>query len=336
MKVDRKAFLKIISMVRAGVSENPVQEQSGDIVFESEFLKAYNDEVSVMFPFETGITGSVPAAELVKYLSAVKDDEVELKLNENEFLVVGKKKKAGFIFNPEIVLSFDEILIDDDWHALPENLITALNFSSFCSGKDMSRPVLTNLCVRGEYLFSSDGFRLMRYKLACEVDEELLIPNAIIGDIARLAPVEYQKVKGWVHFRNSEGAILSFRVQDFEFPDANRLIDEFEGDAIKLPTDLEEVLSAVGVFSQKVVKTDEDVWIHYTKNNVKVRAQNERGWAESEMRVRYVGKPFDLCISLRFINDISGTECEVKHNAGRLYLAGENFEHLMVLKHSEK
>jgi len=333
MKVNRKELLNAVVMVKSGVSENPVVEQSGDIVFSEGHIKSYNDEVSIMFPFETDIKGSVPAEEFIKYLNALKDDELDLEVTANELLITSKKSKAGFIFNPDIVLSFNEIEFDNNWLELPDNFIDAIKFSCFSTGTDQSKPVLSNISIDGDKAYSTDGFRMTRYNLSSEIEDTFLINRSLVPDISKINPIDYQINQNWVHLKNKKGVIFSFRVSSFKFPDCNDFLNKFDGEEIKLPLGFAEVLESVGVFSQKATQNDKDIEIVYEKNKVIIRAENLKGWAETEKRVKYSGEAFTMIVKFDFIADVATHRCVVKHDGGKSMLfVSEYYTHLMMLK----
>ena len=83
--MDKNEFLKVLELIKPGLSVNPILEQSEMVMFEPDRVFSYNDEIAISCPFETGLSGAIRSTELLKLLKKLKGDELETKKVDDEF-----------------------------------------------------------------------------------------------------------------------------------------------------------------------------------------------------------------------------------------------------------
>jgi len=95
MAVNRKELLTILGKVAPGLSNTEILEQSSSFIFMDGLVITFNDEISVSHPIPYDWTGAVVAKELMTLLKKYKDDEIEVNITQEEFLIKTKRGEAG-------------------------------------------------------------------------------------------------------------------------------------------------------------------------------------------------------------------------------------------------
>ncbi len=252
MKIKTAELKKAIKSCLAGTSTKDLVVQMAHIVFTGEEILAYNDRVSIMIPFETGVSCSVPAEDLNKILSGISDKEIEISAGEGEVAFHSKSTEA--IISTEIEsrvvedffksVDFDEM----DWKELPKNFLDQITLARLsASSNALDSNNLFCIHVKGKKISAGDGHRLSLLSLDSKM-EEVLIPATSVSDIIGFDDFdEYAVHNGWIHFSNSDGAILSCRTVSGNFPDFNPIFENFQEETtIEVDSNLIPVLQNLG------------------------------------------------------------------------------------------
>lgn len=233
MKIKTQALKDAIKTCLTGTSTKDLVVQMSHIVFAEEELLSYNDRVSVLIPFDSGINCSIPAEDLNKVLSGISDKELEMSVDGNEVTITSKGTEA--IISTEIesrvvedffnTVDFEEL----DWKPLPKNFLDQLSLAKFsASSNPFDGNNLFCVQVKGKKVSSGDGHRLSVLTLDSSM-EEILIPSSSVHDITSFDNFdEYAHNDGWVHFCNESGIILSCRTIIGEFPSFLPIFKNFE------------------------------------------------------------------------------------------------------------
>jgi len=252
MKIKTAELKKAIKSCLAGTSTKDLVVQMAHIVFTGEEILAYNDRVSVMIPFETGVSCSVPAEDLNKVLSGISDKEIEISASEGEVCLSSDSTEA--IISTEIEsrvveeffkgVDFDEM----DWKELPGNFLDQIALARLSASTNaLDSNNLFCVHIKGKSISAGDGHRLSLLTLDLKM-EEILIPATSVTDIVGFDTFdEYAVHNGWIHFSNEDGAILSCRTVSGEFPDFTPIFTNFKAiTAIEVDSNLIPVLQNLG------------------------------------------------------------------------------------------
>jgi len=293
MEISKSQLLAALEIVKPGLANKELIEQSTSFAFMGDRVVTYNDDISMSHPI-TGLelTGAVTAELLYKLLGKLKDDAINIELKEGEILFKSGRAKAGLNIQQEIKLPLDEeIAYKEKWKALPDTFIAGVDFSVGSCSRDMSRPVLTCVHVIQEgFVEASDSHRIMRYTLAGEMPiEDFLLPSSAAMTMCKLKPTHIAKGRGWVHFKNAKETILSCRIFEDKFPDTSVILD-VKGKPIELPKEISVILDRAAVFAKRDHQMDESVQITLEPGRLKIRGQAESGWFEESCRMTYEGE----------------------------------------------
>lgn len=346
MKTDRKKLISILTAVRPGIAKKEVIEQTTSFIFTGDRVMAYNDEVCVQHPLPADVTleGAVQAKELFALLNKLSTDEIELEISGNELLIKGGKTKSGIKLEvassvPEIVKVLGNL---DDWAPLPELFLKGIEFCLFSTGTDMTKPILTCVCIADNFVISSDNRRLTRFDmsdtegvsdLGLMAGEQMLIPATSAQALKSYPVTEFTLTKGWLHFRTKDDAVFSCRDIEGLFPadKIHAILDRAEGELVKLPEGLAETLERAGIFSTADKKSGgvDHVKVSLTEGMLTVRGEGQVGWLEETSRVRYKGPEITFDVSSDFLSAILAHSGDMRVGENLLKFEGANFAHVV-------
>lgn len=335
MKINKEELRKALEIVKPGLANKELIEQSTSFAFMNERVVTYNDEISISHPVDgLMIEGAVQAQELYQLLSKLKKDDVEITTEDNQIILkASTRSKAGLTLQQEVKLPLEEIGDQSAWKKLPEDFIRHINFAMGSCSRDASRPVLTCIHVNKDgRIESSDGYRITR----CVLEENMpvktfLIPATSAVTLVGLGPTKVAEGKGWVHFQTDAGTVMSCRVFEDEYPDISDFL-EVEGVEIKFPRTITEVLDRASVFSKRDHFLDEMLSITLENNRMKVSSKSESGWLEEEVNVRYDDAPISFSIVPYLLKDIleEALTCIICEN--RLKFEGAGWTYVTILR----
>lgn len=290
MNIKRTELLKALETVRPGLARNALIPQAMTFAFIDGAVVTYNDEISICTPLADGIAleGAINADELYKLVKKLKEDEVTITQSKKGITIAAGRTTVGMHVQREVNLPLDEIDTSEEWYELNKDFITLADFTRKACATDSTRPLLTtvNFTVNG-CIEASDALRLIRAETGMLLPvEQFLIPDTSVAEMVKITPTEIARGRGWVHWRNPSGTILSCRVFADEYMDVSPYL-EVEGVEITLPKTLRDTLDVAGVFAHRDRVDDEEVTITIANNRIKVYASGESGWIEEEANIRY-------------------------------------------------
>lgn len=335
--MQRKELLDALGIVKPGLANREMIEQSTSFAFMDGRVVTYNDEISISHPIKgLDVEGAIRADELYQLLSKINKDEIDFVTRDSEVILKSGKIAAGFSLEEKIELPLEEIGDLGKWKKMPTSLLEALRFTMFSCSRDMSSPLLTCVNVRKDGLVeSSDNWRFTQHQGDKLPIRTFLIPATTVQDLVRYDVTKIASGRGWVHFATAEGTVFSCRTFEGEFPSGADLLD-VKGVEITLPKSIGDMLDRATVFSKRGHVLDEMVTVTLAKKKLKVFGQGDSGWFEESANVKYSGDPIAFSISPTFLKDIV-----IKHRAcilgdNRMKFVGEGWEHVMALKAEEE
>lgn len=339
MIINRKELETALEIVKPGLANKELIEQSTSFAFIAGRVVTYNDEISISHPVPgLKLEGAIEAEGLYKFIKKVKSDEIEITLTDKEILLTSGKSKAGFILQPEIRLPLkQELSHKGKWQSVPEKFVKQLNFSMIAFTRGISRGVLVCAHVnKAGYIESADGYRIIR----CEIGEEMptdtfLIPVSSATEMIRLSPVEIAEGKSWMHFKNEQDTIISCRLfQEDVFPNATPFVT-VKGKRLIFPESTSEVLEKAMVFSKRDRLLEESVDITIQNNRLTVEAKSDTSWFKEEINFKYSTPLMFSITPYLLVNILQQTkECEISDD--KIKFQGEDWTYVSRLRYIKK
>jgi DNA polymerase III sliding clamp (beta) subunit (PCNA family) len=338
MKINKIRLQEALEIVKPGLANKELIEQSTSFAFMNGKVITYNDEISISHPVEgLELEGAILADNLYKFLGKVKKDDIDLSVEENEIILTTGKAKAGLTLQTEIKLPLDEELNEKGrWQKLPENFINDIAFVMTAAGSNMSQPLLTCVHIHNSgFVEASDSYRFARRQLSAEMPiGSVLIPALSVVEITKLdpKPTRVAEGKGWIHFRNSTGTIISCRIFEDRYKDLSPFL-KVEGTRVVFPEGLDEILARAMVFSKRDHMLEEEIVIIIKDKILKMAAKSDSGWFREETDMpNFKGEPIKFVITPYLLKGIlSETKvCELTHN--RIKFEGTGWIYISILK----
>jgi len=335
MKVQREKLLETLGKVQPGLAgKTEVIEQSQSFVFLKDRVVTYNDEIAVSAPLKSGIEGAVKGDELIKLLSKLKDEGLELEPGEGELLLKGKKVRSGIRMEAEISLPLEEIQPPEDFTEVPEAFCEGLKFCMFSASTDKAKPILGCLKIEGQHVLSCDNYRLTRYdmgkKAADAFPEPLLLPAISARELLSYKPTEYGTSRGWVHFNTEGGVVFSCRTFEEAYPKVEHLLD-VEGDTVEFPANMKAMLTRAEIFTQGEGSSDSRIEVALEDDKMILTGRGDYGWLKERAKVKHGKGKAKFTIHPQFLTDVLDVLREVQIGSNRMKMEGDNFIHVACL-----
>ena len=339
MKIKKEELKEALSIVKPGLANKELIEQSTSFAFVNGTVVTYNDEISISHPVKgLELQGAVKAEELYNLLSKLKEEEIDLVLEGNEILITCGKAKAGIRLEEEIKLPLEEIGSIDNWKDVTEDFVDAIAFVLPACGRDMSKAVLTCVHIRkAGGAEASDGYKLARYKSKgkLDIDDNFLIPANSARILINKDIKKISKTDGWCHFLTSENTVISCRILNDKFPDISEHI-KVEGQELTLPQSLTEVIERTKVFAKRDYEMDESILIKIADNRMKIKGESQTGWYREEINMKYKDEPITFAITPSLLTNILSktNTCIVGEN--KILFKKDNWEYMSLLRNMDK
>lgn len=330
MEINRQELIKALNKVRPGVANKEIMEFTNCFSFHENIIRAYNDQISVLQPMKTGLKGAVLAQEFFALINKLSDETLDIENDEDKFIIKGKRSKAKINIVQEYDLPSPIINNNSTWNLLPGNFIEGISFCLFSTGKDMTRPELTNLNIAKNKIFSTDKYRITRWIMDKPTKKNLLLPGGAATHLIRYAPTKYFAEKEWIHFINDEKTIFSSRIMSVEYPDIEPFL-AVEGDSIKFPPDLISAIDRAEILAKTEFEQDLIISLSLKKSTLICKGEGVLGEIQETFRIKYNGPDIELFIHPIFLKEILSKLKEVIIGEHSLLFEGDNFSHVISL-----
>jgi hypothetical protein len=338
MLVNRKELLKKLQLVAPGLDKKAGIEQSSHFVFSDARVFTFNDKVSCSMEIDLGFTGAIVADPLLKLLSKLTEDEINLDVVDGELIVKGKRRKAGLRLEEEISLPIDVIETADEWEKLPDDFSGALSLVLSCVGTDDSHFILSCVHLAPKWLESSDDFQLIRYKLDMPFKESVLVRGDSLKSICNLGLAEVCKTDNWLHFKTNSGMVVSCRRDILEgeevFPDISEHL-KMEGEETSLPKGMESIIDRVRIFSKEGTGNDL-VQVDMKKDKIKITGSGENGWYTEIEEAKYDGEEISFSIDPKLLLEIGKKSQVCEIGEGRMRVKTERWTYVTCTYNKEE
>jgi len=330
MKIDRENLLRCLSSVSAGLASREIIEQSACYVFRDGKVITFNDEVAAVHDCPlTGFEAAIPAKPFTELLRKLAEETVNIIWKDGYLEVSGKNKKAKIRGEAEIALPFDTVEDADSWAALEPDFAEAVGIVESCASNDDSSFVLTCVHIMPDYIEACDNFQVCRYPIKTGLTEECLVRHAALRSLAGLGIIEIGASQSWLHFRNSDGLVLSCRRWVEDYQELGGLL-EWSGDKVTLPPGLDEAVSKAEVFSAEDAENN-NVCLKLNSGKMSIIGEGQFGKYQERKTVAYDGPDMEFLIAPKLLAAIGkrATDCELM--PGRLKIDAGKFVYVASL-----
>ena len=345
MKIKRTEILKALKAVKPGLANNSIIKQMEYVMFTGQDLITYNEQISIIYPFETDFEAAVNYNDLYKIVSKIKKAEINLTLDENELLLTAEKTKAGLvIMDTEDIDSHLKGLrqqlpdeSDLEWKAIPDDFIKGALLCIPAAAADKTQGVFTCLSVDGVDLVCSDNQRISWYTLQEDIGTEFFISSSSIKELAVMKIKQFCVSESWVHFLLDSDVIFSTRLIKPENGESLNyfldLFDDFTGTTVELPDGLKEVVESAAVMAED--DAAKNMRITLRQGELLCETRKNRGWFEKPIDMDYDEEPITFQVSATFLQQILNLPLKMTAREDRSLFESGSFKHLLLHKVSK-
>lgn len=330
MKVNKEQLLKALAQVKPGLSNNEMLEQSTHFCFSPNSIRTYNDQISVTYKIDTGISGTIPATKFYQLIQKLPERDLEIEMKEGNVMIQSGRSSSHILTQEQINIP----VIDPDqikgWSPLPEDFCESLSFCSFSASRDMTRPSFTCIHIKGDTTESFDNFRGTIKKLSGKINDDFLLPATVANELIKYSPIKYAVMDNWIHFINEEGTLFSSRTVDDVFPEILPLF-EFDGVSISLSDKVQEIVDRIQVLATAEFEQDRVIKMTINKGKLTCRGEGDLGWIQEYTKVDYKGDIIEISIHPTFLYQILKYSTDIMIGDGRALFEGKQFKHVMQL-----
>ncbi len=333
MKVQRNELVEALEIVKPGLANKELIEQSTSFAFIENEVVTYNDYISVSHPISLKIRGTVPAVEFYSLLKKMKSKEVEIIQKENEILIKSKNAKAGIIIQEDVKLPLDEVKAEYKWKELPPSFMEGLNTCKGVCSSDLANPVLTGIHCRPDGIQeASDNFSIIQYYGEKVRLRSFIIEATMVPHIRSIEPTHAARTRGWIHFKNENKTMLHCRVLEDDFPDLAVHLDAKIIKEVEFPKGMLEALEKAHVFAKRDKLGDEEILIRLVNDSLTIKGQSEIGWYEETTKLNYKGTDIEFTITPNLLENVLKRNEKLHLCKDRVMIKASDYTYLALLQ----
>jgi hypothetical protein len=351
MKVDVRTLKKALEVVRPGVAKKVVVEQMSHFIFTEEEVTAYDDQICISYPVETGLKCTVKADTLYKFISKVDVETLRIDLEKGEDKAILICKGQGI--ETEIPVLLDQEIYEHvvevqkqrksvKWEVIPEQLISAMGFCMFAASTDETKGSAVCVVVSGKDVIANDGHRCGWCELKEPSPTDFMINARSVSELVKFGGFDKICVSdSWVHFKTKDKATFHIRRNVGDYPmDTCKKVFGFEGVELKLSAKdgetIKEAVETASIFSEEVVI---DKTVEITIENGRVICKG--GVAEigkitrrKTLELEHPGEVLTFLINPHFLLQSLNKDNPAKIMIGEklIELRSDNFRHAIALR----
>lgn len=289
----RTELLNALKMVIPGIGDkNVLLEGSNSFMFDGDWIKTFNDEISVSFPFKTDVKCLIKANEFFRVLSKMDSEDVKMiMLDDGKLRMSGGKtvlKMTSLDTSSFTALVNNLSLSEVKWKNLPEKFLEALDVCSGFASKNTAFAALCGISIGDDGLTASDRTRAGFYRISMRVREPFVLKAEAAKELVKSATISQFSVEdNWVHFRDKDGVCFSVRKYKVEFPrDAVKNFMNFSdvGAEYSFPEGLAKIIDRVSELAYSTGEGNEYVALSLD-NKGSLIVSGSKGFGEIEDKI---------------------------------------------------
>jgi hypothetical protein len=325
MTAERETLLNTLTRVDAGLSTRDVVEQASCFVFKDGRVYTFNDELACSCETTLKITAALQAEPFKNILSKMKEGVLTIIDTQKELIIKGKgSRKTGLTKEQEIHMPLDNLEIPKKWKEVPAGFAEAVEAVQDCVDRDEAGFPLTCIHISPEFMEAFDNYHYARYHLKMNIKRDFLVRPQSVKVIITHGMTEYSEGKEWLHFRNSDGLMISCRRWKDEYPDYSNIANQ-KGKEIVLPTGLIDASDRAQVFSEGN-KDKGQILISLKPGMVSLKGEGTFGWYTERKKIPYKGEAFDFMLQpetlIRLLK--RQTRCQINQKVLKIEANGDD------------
>lgn len=333
--VNREQLLGELESVTPGLSKREAIEQASCFVFKDGKVITFNDEVACFQKCSVKLDGAVQAQPLLDLLRRLTDDEVTVLTEEkdgaHEFIIKGKRGRAGLTFEAAVLLPVDKIEIPKKWQDLHKDFTDAVNMVQHCASNDESMFAVTCVHIAPGFVEATDRVQIARYELDTGFSASLLIRRNALKSVMPIGMTQFVETPEWVWFRNPVGLSVAVRRHTDNFVDLSQFLKLKDAKPATLPKSIAETAEKCEIFSSQNA-AENFITIRLTNGKIRFEGRGANGWYRETRKIDYAGPTMEFIMAPELLAKLvkNGNSCEI--TAGKLRVGTGKFSYVTCLR----
>jgi DNA polymerase-3 subunit beta len=325
-KCPQQNFLQALEVVDRVIDTNSTLPVLNNILIKAEgkrvFMSATNLEMVINYSFEADVKNeggiTVPAKLLTSYISLLKDEDIEVKLEEGVSISVisaSSKTKIKCIPAEEFPL-VSQVDKEASFVIPTKDFMKAVSKTEFAAAGNNTRPVLAGIYINANKkelkLVATDSYRLSEKKMslstAMKQEINVIIPVRAVSEVARIASkitpdnIEINVGKNQALFKIGEVDFIS-RLIEGKFPNYEQIIPKSSTTSVEVSN--EELTLAVKRLQLFAKENNNKIILHIKDNKITLTTPvTQIGEEECVIDAKTTGDENVIALNAEFILDV--------------------------------
>jgi DNA polymerase-3 subunit beta len=325
-KCSQQNFLQALEVVNRVIDTNSTLPVLNNILLKAEgkrvFMSATNLEMVINYSFETDVKNegsiTVPAKLLSSYISLLKDEEIEVKLEEGVTIAViseSSKTKIKCIAAEEFPL-VSQVDKEASFIIPTKDFMNAVSKTDFAAASNNTRPVLAGIYMHAAKkelkMVATDSYRLsekiMGLNSSIKDELDVIIPVRAVTEVARIASkiepdeIEINIGKNQVLFSIGEVDFIS-RLIEGKFPNYQQIIPKDTATSVEV--DNEELTLAVKRLQLFAKENNNKIIFNIKKDGIELTTPvTQIGEEECKVEAKVDGPETIIALNAEFVLDV--------------------------------
>lgn len=335
--MERTKLLNALKAVAPGVAKGGALLPGADsFIFQDGYIKSYNNHLSVLYPYDTGVEAVVKAAEVIKVMEKMSNVDIKMEIKGNSLDITdGVTTLSMRLIETEAADLIASLALEDlDWLSLPKDFTKALSMCLASVSRNITYGALVGIRVNANDVMSSDNFRATWVTIS-EAMAPFTIPEGAVVDLLKLPDLEqYAVTNSWVHFMNKDGVVFSSRLIASEFPEdgLKKMFPTTGKDSFSLPNGLGEALDRVGVLTYTQDDGMDYVSLSASKGVLVIKGERQYGSIQEKVKINDGEWPNGVSINIqpKHLIDIMENTKTFQMAGNLVYFHGKKFKHIIA------
>ena len=333
-------LVKALKIVLPGVdTKNTLLEGANTFIFEGDWIKTFNDHLSVSYPLKTDLNCAVRAEEFYAVVNRMAGPELEFIFNEDKLTVKDAVTTLVMSTLKENVGKYiDNLNLESvEWFPLPVDFSEGILRCLFSAATDPIYGALNSIYVGGKDILSSDNFRISWFRMAGDDVQQFLMPVGAARELIKMGAMKnYALADAWIHFTDANEVTFSCRRMLGQFPVDNikSLFDGDMGKKYRFPEEIAQSLDRVSVLTYTEDNKDQldFIGIQEEKGNLIIKGERSYGYIEDKIKLPKDSFPkgVKILVAPKFLKAILPNTKEFSLKDGQLIIfSTEKYNHLI-------
>lgn len=326
--VNKTELLQQLEAVEPGLSPAATVDQSDSFVFRKGMVYTFDGRslCRTRTALPKDFTCAVHGDSLLKAMRKLTLENVEVRLENGEFIVSGKRDDICVRADPKIHLPISKVERPGSWSPLPPEFSEAILLVSECAGRDDNVFLTTCVHVHPKWVEATDNFDFGRFRVRTRVSAPTLVRAKDIKPIATRGPTQIAETDRWLHFRNGSGLRISIeRYDPAEYNGENlhelTAATKVRGEPTTFPKSMVSATKLAEIFSSEN-KDNNVVTVSLRRNRATVTGVGVSGRALHRSKIQYSGPEVEFTIGPEMFANLIDRHSEVEMGDGRIIVIG--------------